>query len=196
MPLKTAWDDPVRTRYNMCCVVPEMRRLTDSERLAWAYATLELAPSAPSKDVVRQYRRLAKRWHPDRYANDPQAEADASQRMRLINGAFEVIRPTLDRDQAAMASRSSRPRGATAAHAESSFGQRLSPEEIDAIVRSLRGSSMFEIAFRYAVRLGVLAAGWILFIMSFQPSGQSVWGAPMIFFAACSVVWAFIRYAW
>ena len=68
-----------------------MRTLTDSERVARAYATLNLSPDVSADAALRQYRRLAKQWHPDLYANDPAGQLDASRRMRQINAAFAVI---------------------------------------------------------------------------------------------------------
>jgi hypothetical protein len=41
---------------------------------------------------VRQSKGLVKRWHPDRYAADPQGQAEAAQRMREINAAFALVR--------------------------------------------------------------------------------------------------------
>jgi preprotein translocase subunit Sec63 len=41
--------------------------------------------------VKRHYKRLVRRWHPDRFASDPQGIAEATQRMHLINHAYESI---------------------------------------------------------------------------------------------------------
>jgi hypothetical protein len=61
----------------------------DDLRHAWAL--LGLRPGSSVDDVRRRYRALAKRWHPDRYANDPQGQADAAIQMRLLNSAHERL---------------------------------------------------------------------------------------------------------
>jgi hypothetical protein len=53
------------------------------------YAVLGVPPGAGERELLRAYRRLAKRWHPDR------AGAEASRRMAEINQAYELAR--LDR---------------------------------------------------------------------------------------------------
>jgi hypothetical protein len=89
-----------------------------------AYALLELAPGASLELVRKQYKALVRRWHPDRFAGDPQGQSEASLRMRAINDAYHRI---LQRSaNAAAPSRPSRP-----------AGQPLSREEIDRIVQAL-----------------------------------------------------------
>jgi hypothetical protein len=60
-----------------------------------AYAILELSPPVDERVVRRQYRKLTKRWHPDRYATDPVGQTEATQRMREINEAYRVVVTTL-----------------------------------------------------------------------------------------------------
>jgi hypothetical protein len=50
-------------------------------------ATLEIPPGASPEEVVAAYRRLAKRWHPDRGGG-----AAAAARMAEINVAYDVLR--------------------------------------------------------------------------------------------------------
>src|SRR3954454_18473193 len=52
-----------------------------------AFAALELAPDAPPQEIGAAYRRLAKRWHPDRGGG-----AAAVERMAEINAAYDVLR--------------------------------------------------------------------------------------------------------
>jgi DnaJ domain len=60
--------------------------------LAEAYRVLELTPGA-NEEAVRDARKLlAKVWHPDRHANDPELEKRAQQKLADINTAFEAIR--------------------------------------------------------------------------------------------------------
>jgi hypothetical protein len=51
------------------------------------YATLGLEPGASPEDVTLAYRRLAKRWHPDRAGT-----RESAQRMAEINAAYELLR--------------------------------------------------------------------------------------------------------
>jgi hypothetical protein len=53
------------------------------------YSVLGVAPGAGERELLRAYRRLAKRWHPDR------AGAESARRMAEINQAYELAR--LDR---------------------------------------------------------------------------------------------------
>jgi DnaJ domain len=50
------------------------------------YALLGVAPGASERELARAYRRLAKRWHPDR------AGEDAARRMAELNQAYEIAR--------------------------------------------------------------------------------------------------------
>jgi DnaJ-class molecular chaperone len=136
-------------------------RLTPSEQLARAYATLDLPPHSSPGEALRQYRRLVKRWHPDRYAGCPVAEAEASQRMREINVAYALVRPTLRRAAARPAPRAS----ATTAYAGSVFGERLRRESVEAIVDAMAGPTMFETLFQLAVHGALIAGGLTLLLL-------------------------------
>jgi outer membrane protein assembly factor BamE (lipoprotein component of BamABCDE complex) len=60
--------------------------------LSDAYRVLEL-PAGASEDTVREARKtLAKVWHPDRHANDPELQRKAEIKLSEINAAFETIR--------------------------------------------------------------------------------------------------------
>lgn len=61
------------------------------DALRSAYAMLELDPTASPREVRRQFKKLVRRWHPDRFAQDPQGQAEASRRMQQINAAYELI---------------------------------------------------------------------------------------------------------
>jgi hypothetical protein len=56
-----------------------------------AYRILEVAPGA-SEDVIREARKtLAKVWHPDRHANDPELQKRAQSKLADVNAAFEEL---------------------------------------------------------------------------------------------------------
>ncbi|UCG13618.1 MAG: DnaJ domain-containing protein [Deltaproteobacteria bacterium] len=60
---------------------------------ACCYALLELSPEVPATEVRAAYRRLAKKYHPDRSAQlDLRAKQLYVERMTLINTAYGTIR--------------------------------------------------------------------------------------------------------
>ena len=54
------------------------------------YQVLNVSPSATDDEVKSAYRRLAKKYHPDNYANSPLADL-ASEKMKEINEAYDTI---------------------------------------------------------------------------------------------------------
>ena len=101
-----------------------------------AYAVLELTPPVTPEALRKQYRRLARRWHPDRHASDPVAQADASDRMRRINDAFRLVASSLEhvaRPAPPAAGAPSPPRGAGAGRTAA----RMTREEIEELVASI-----------------------------------------------------------
>ena len=50
------------------------------------YETLQVSPNAEAEVIAAAYRRLARKYHPDVYKG-----ADATNRMRYLNAAFEVL---------------------------------------------------------------------------------------------------------
>jgi DnaJ domain len=58
---------------------------------AW-YRTLGLRPGASPAAVKAAYRKLAKAWHPDRFANNTEQQYKAMERFKEINHAYEKLR--------------------------------------------------------------------------------------------------------
>ncbi|WP_157238020.1 DnaJ domain-containing protein [Desulfobacter curvatus] len=56
---------------------------------------LGLAPSATRADARTAFRKLAKTWHPDRFAKDPLKAKIAEKKMKQLNGAFHFLLPLL-----------------------------------------------------------------------------------------------------
>ncbi len=54
------------------------------------YKVLGISPSASDAEVKKAYRELAKKYHPDKYADSPLAEL-ASEKMKEVNEAYEKI---------------------------------------------------------------------------------------------------------
>lgn len=76
------------------------RGLPYSEALAEAYRALDLPFGAPMKQVTRQWKTYLKKCHPDRYANDPEKQADATRLTQELTRAHEKIKAAWKQHQA------------------------------------------------------------------------------------------------
>ncbi|MEG2372647.1 MAG: DnaJ domain-containing protein, partial [Hydrogenoanaerobacterium sp.] len=54
------------------------------------YQVLGIAPTATDDEVKTAYREMARKYHPDNYANNPLADL-ASEKMKEINEAYDAI---------------------------------------------------------------------------------------------------------
>ena len=57
--------------------------------------TLEVSTDATLAELDNSYKRLAKKYHPDRFANDAQKQKQANQLMGEINGAYQRLKEKL-----------------------------------------------------------------------------------------------------
>ncbi|KAL5218491.1 hypothetical protein ABZP36_019175 [Zizania latifolia] len=55
------------------------------------YTLLGIRKNASATDVRAAYRRLAMKWHPDRWASDPGAAGEANRRFQRIQEAYSVL---------------------------------------------------------------------------------------------------------
>ncbi|MFM8470665.1 MAG: J domain-containing protein [Limisphaerales bacterium] len=55
------------------------------------YETLGVADGASPEHLKRVYLALVKRWHPDRFADDPAQQKLAEEKLRTINVAYEAL---------------------------------------------------------------------------------------------------------
>lgn len=60
-------------------------------RVADAYRLLEIEPAATDDEVRHAWRDMTKVWHPDRFAHDAELQRKAQEKLKEINGAYEVI---------------------------------------------------------------------------------------------------------
>ena len=54
------------------------------------YKVLGVSPTATDEEVKTAYRELAKKYHPDNYANSPLADL-ASEKMKEVNEAYDQV---------------------------------------------------------------------------------------------------------
>jgi len=115
------------------------------DELRSAYAVLGLKPGASLPEVKQQFKTLVRRWHPDRYANDPQGRAEANDRLRVINNAYSTILQTSFGESAQPIRRDPKPNvsppdePAPTDHTPPPVGPPLTREQIDAMIDALRG---------------------------------------------------------
>ncbi len=101
-----------------------------------AYAKLGLPVGSSFEDVRRRYKKLVRKWHPDRFANDPDGQAEAERQLRAINVAYKVLEDREAIFRSAQVGSQARPTPNTSGSSPPP-GQPLSREEIDRWVRGL-----------------------------------------------------------
>jgi len=62
------------------------------DKVASYFQLFDLKPGASSQDLKKAYKRLAKQWHPDRFANDPTGVEVAEEKIKAINIAYEELK--------------------------------------------------------------------------------------------------------
>ena len=70
-----------------------------SVELARCYRLLDLPFGAPLEQVTRQWKTYLKQCHPDRYANAPAKQADATFLTQQLNDAHQKIKAAWERHQ-------------------------------------------------------------------------------------------------
>jgi hypothetical protein len=99
-----------------------------------AYATLGLPAGSCVEATRKRYKVLVKTWHPDRFADDPQGQLEAGERLRTINAAYAKLTP---RTRASVSTPTAR--------ARPTVGRPLSRAEIDAIVAAIESDGPLDV---------------------------------------------------
>ena len=105
----------------------------DAER---ARAILGVRQGATPDELRSRHRELVKQWHPDRFATDPQGQAEATVRMRAINAAYQLL--------SEVSNDSPGPEVPFGNATRAQPGSRLSKEQIDYLVASIGNDSLVE----------------------------------------------------
>jgi DnaJ domain len=92
------------------------------------FAVLGVVPGTPLDDVTASYRRLAKRWHPDRGGGE-----EAARRMAEINAAYDLLRAGFAHQAQPRPPRPSRRRTPRGAWLSDAIRRALGPELLDAL---------------------------------------------------------------
>jgi hypothetical protein len=127
------------------------------DEIRQAYATLGLDPRAAPREVRRQFKRLVRQWHPDRYTQDPQGQAEAARRMRQINEAYQLVCAASVTPVVHAPSSPAEPTVEPTPPRER-VARRLGRSAIDGIVRSIGTESPLDAVFDF------FAWSWPLFV--------------------------------
>lgn len=65
--------------------------MSNKDQISAAYTVLECEFGASEEDVKSSYRQLVKVWHPDRFETDTKLKLKATEKMKLINEAYQLL---------------------------------------------------------------------------------------------------------
>ena len=72
-------------------------RSEDDKTIKDYYANLEVGMGADKKEVKRSYRRLMKRYHPDRFSDDPEMQQLATELSQELTRAYQEVVDHIER---------------------------------------------------------------------------------------------------
>lgn len=55
------------------------------------YEVLGVSQNATDEEIKAAYRKLVKKYHPDRFASDPAKQAAASEKLKQVNAAYDML---------------------------------------------------------------------------------------------------------
>lgn len=71
------------------------KKRTRLDKLEPHYKTMEIPPGTPFPKIRAQFRKLMRKYHPDRYASDPKKQAWATKKTQGISEAFAALEKAL-----------------------------------------------------------------------------------------------------
>lgn len=142
-----------------------------------ACAVLGVTPSATAREAKRAYKKLVRRWHPDRFASDPQGEREATARLQQITEAYQSILHALGPGDTSV------PAGPRPCEP----GVPLSREEIERLVETMRAEGPLDAFFSQPMWWWPLPLG-LFFLASARGSGWHLLGGAALV-AAAPVLW-------
>jgi curved DNA-binding protein CbpA len=154
--------------------------------LVRACAVLEVTPSATQREVKRAYKKLVRRWHPDRFANDPRGQAEATARLQMITEAYSVVVHALD----------ARVYGAQqypAGERPHDPGGRLPREEVERLVRAMNRDSPLQAFLNQPMWWWPLPIGLALLLPSAPPASPWQTTSGLILIVSAPILWWFDR---
>jgi hypothetical protein len=134
-----------------------------------AYAALGLEPDASAGMLREQYLLLVKRWHPDRHSTDPVNQANATERMREINEAYQLIVEVQGAEGAAAAS-ADPPSPEPELRSNAGWDSSRNKQVIDSILRNRRPGFSFRLSTGRTFSLAVSAL-YVLWTVSLGEPG-------------------------
>ena len=148
--------------------------------LVRACAELGVTPSASLREAKRAYRKLVKRWHPDRFANDPRGQAEATLRLQRITEAYQVIEHALG-PAAAVES--------VLARARYEPGERLPREEVERLVRSLGNEGPLDTFLKQPMWWWPLPFGIVFLLSTRSTAYEWLFAGGVVLIALAPVIW-------
>jgi hypothetical protein len=161
---------------------------------ARAYAILGLRRGCTPDELKATYRQLVKRWHPDRYTADPAGQAEASARLREINGALRTVADDMTAGQSPRPPMTPAPDEPRPHPPEYAPGRPLSRSEIDGIVGALRTESPVDVLLRWMILGGPFAAVWLLLLPARGPSiGEGILALALLILGVAGLIRRLLR---
>ena len=65
--------------------------MTDEQIIIQAFLILECEPGCSEEVVRSSYRQMVRVWHPDRFETDPKLKQKATEKMKLLNEAYQLL---------------------------------------------------------------------------------------------------------
>jgi DnaJ domain len=162
---------------------------------ARAYAILGLRRGCTPEELKATYRQLVKRWHPDRYSMDPAGQAEASARLREINGALRIVADDMIAAKVPRPPVTPAPDRARPHPPEYAPGRPLSRSEIDALVGALRTESPVDTLLQWMILVGPFAALWLLLLPTRGPSiGEGVLALALLILGISGIIRRLLRW--